>query len=236
MDDEDIENELSNFDSRLYDVESSINKLERRDIKIEDYEIYFYSATIKKYLINLINYQNSLKFLCYPLSRNHFNKYFDHLNKFVIKNQSLNLDSIKYSTDNDLNQISQIIANQGRSGFSFLNMAERIIDINKPVLIFYGIEHLGANFFNLHFNFTNSNQWENKIKWSKIRTIRNHGIGSGEFNNINRIEKDNFIDDLLQKKINLKKIGLCSRFFNVFNPNLRYHFYNMEKISFSRST
>ena len=237
LDNENFENKISDIDSKIDDLNYRIERnewdiydLETKSIKKEQYEIFFSPTTIKKYIIDLMNYQKTHKEY-YPTSSIEFVKYFDRFKKFQCEDKDFDVNMIKFSNLDDLDLISNIIAHQGRSGFNFLQTVDTIIELNKPILLFYGIEHLSAFFFNMHFNFTHSNQWEKTIKKSKSRVIRNHGLGPNEFEDIKISNSINIIEILLSKKISLKKIGLSSRFFSIFNPNLLEHFNNQEKIS-----
>lgn len=237
LDDEDFESRFSDIESNVDDLEDKIEKnewdiyeLENKNIEQEQYEIFFSPTTIKKYINDLKNYQKT-RIEYYPTTSKNFMNYFSRFKKFECDGMNFDFKTIKYSDLDDLDLISTIIANQGRSGFNFLQMVDDIIELNKPVLLFYGIEHLSAFFFNMHFNFTHHNQWENSIKKSKSRVIRNHGLGPNEFEDIKISSTDNVIEILLNKKISLKNIGLSSRFFSIFKPNLLKHFNNQKKIS-----
>jgi len=226
----DIESNIDDLDNRIERNEWDIYELETKSIEKEQYEIFFSPTTIKKYIIDLMNYQKTQSEY-FPTSSNEFMNNFDRFKKFECKGKDFNSKMIKYSDLDDFDLISNIIAHQGRSGFNFLQTVDKIVELNKPILLFYGIEHLSAFFFNMHFNFTHSNQWETTIKKSKSRVFRNHGLGPNEFEDIKISNSTNIIEILLSKKISLKKIGLSSRFFSVFNPNLLEHFNNQEKIS-----
>jgi len=220
----DIEYRFENYDMR-------IKELELRGVADEKFEIYFYPAVVKYYLLKNINRQRSYsKF--YPTFRNEFSEYIDKIKKFSIGGKNLDPQKFCYTKNDDLDQLSKIIANQGRSGFNFLKMVDNIIEINRPVLLLYGVEQLSAFFVNLNFNFTGLNQWEQLIKYKKRRTIRNHGISSGEFNEISFEDSNTLINDLLKKKIYLMELGLCSRFFLIFKGQILDFFYNNRKISF----
>ena len=226
----DIASDIDDLDYRIEKNEWNIYELETKNIEKEQYEIFFSLTTIKKYIIDLKNYQKTQS-NCFPTSSKEFINYFNRFKKFECKDKDFDSKMIKYSDLDDLDLISNIIANQGRSGFNFLQTVDKLIELNKPVLLFYGIEHLSAFFFNMHVNFTHSNQWEKSIKKSKSRVIRNHGLGPNEFEDIKISNSGNVIEILLSKKISLKKIGLSSRFFSIFNPQLLEHFNNQEKIS-----
>ena len=237
MDDEDFEYRISDIESNVDDLDYRIEQnewnlyeLETKNIEKEQYEIFFSPTTIKKYIIDLKKYQET-KRKFFPTSEKEFKKYFDRFEKFKCMCKDFSSEMIKYSDLDDFDILSNIIANQGRSGFNFLQTVDKIIELNKPVLLFYGFEHLSAFFFNMHFNFTHCNQWEKSIKKSKSRVIRNHGLGPNEFEDIKISNSGNIIEILLSKKISLKKIGLSSRFFSIFNPELLEFFNNQEKIS-----
>lgn len=229
---DDIESEMRDLDYRIEKTEWKIYDLEMTNIKGEQYQIYFYPTTIKKYILDLKRYQEKSKFKYFPTSKEEFKNYFGRFNKFEKNDKVFNSELIKYSDSDNFDLVSYITANQGSSGFNFLQMVDQINELNKPVLLFYGIEQLSAFFVNMHFNFTNSNQWENSIKNRKLRVIRNHGIGANQFENIEISKTKNIIKTLLMNKISLKKMGLSSRFFSIFKPNSLNLFTNEEKISF----
>ena len=182
--------------------------------------------------MDLKTFQEKSKFKYYPTSEEEFKKYFRQFDKLKIKGKGFDPELIKYSNSDNIDLVSDIIANQGSSGFNFIQTVDQIVELNKPVLLFYGIEQLSAFFVNMHFNFTNSNQWEHSIKLRKLRAIRNHGIGAYQFENIKISESKNIIKTLLMNKISLKKIGLSSRFFSIFKPDSLKFFTNEDKISF----
>ncbi|MFW9972427.1 MAG: YaaC family protein [Candidatus Odinarchaeota archaeon] len=238
MEENKILEQFDELESKISDLEYLIKKngwkifdLETKNIEMERYSIYFSPTTIKTYISNLIKYQNKSSYPYYPTTEKNFEEYLKPLTKSVKSGNIFNLEIIKYTSDDNLGLISKIIANQGNSGFNFLQTVDNIIDINKPILLFYGIEHLSSFFFNLHFNFTTCNRWEGLMKPRKLRAIRNHGLSAYEFESIDLNDSENLIELLLEKKIMLIKKGLCSRFFSVFNPNLLTHFINEEKIS-----
>lgn len=128
---------------------------------------------------------------------------------------------LKYKNDDNLDEISQIISSVGISGYNYIQTVEKVIDFNKPVMLFYGIEQLCSFFSYLHFNFTVENPEINKIK-EKFKT---HGIGSAEFNNI---ELNSSINELLNKKIILRKEGAAQRFFLVLGFPIKAFLENQE--------
>lgn len=137
---------------------------------------------------------------------------------------------LKYNSSSNLEIISKIIANQGKSGYSYLENIEKVINLNKPTLMFYGIEQLSAFFRNLHFNFTDENTKYNSIKKRFLR----HGIDAFDFKNIGT---NISLGDLLNKEIRFKIEGFSPLFFLL---NLADHhdisidfFIEEKKISFS---
>lgn len=199
-----------------------IKKIERQIIE-ENYKIYFSHATINNYLKLVIKKQTNKKQLFFPSKEDDFIKYFDKLDS----NFQCNL--LKYSSTSDLSLICKFIGNLGLSGYSYLENIDNVINLNKPTLMFYGFEHLGAYFRNLYFNFTDENQHYNQIK----RKLHRHGIDSFEFKNL-QIKLD--LEKLLEKKIKLKLEGLCPSFFLVYrddhSSSLVDLFINESEISF----
>ena len=121
--------------------------------------------------------------------------------------------------------VSKIISYQGSSGSSFIETIEDVIEINKPLLLFYGIEQIAAYYSNLHFNFT----WKNDDFNSLRGDFSKHGIDAFQFKNI--VDLENPIEDLLNKKIRLEKGGLAQRFFLAIAPEFLNYFSNRIEIS-----
>ncbi len=166
-----------------------------------DYDIYFQPLNIKKYLNKLIKIQNLENENFFPNEETYIQIYFDE------NFQNFNHNKIKYTNKTDLDIISVILTNIGKSGYDFIKSTTQLGIINKPVLLFYGIEHLSAFFLNLHYNFTQENSSLSPIMSSQYYT---HGIDSNQFNNID-INED--LTNLLNYKIRLTKQGFASRFF-----------------------
>jgi len=166
-----------------------------------DYDIYFQPLNIKKYLSKLIRIQNLDKEKFFPNEEIYIQTYFDEIS------QNFNHYKIKYTNKTNLDIIGDILTNIGRSGYEFIKSTEYLGYINKPVLLFYGIEHLSAFFLNMHYNFTQENSSLTSIKSSKYFK---HGIDSNQFNHID-INKD--LTKLFNYKISLTKNGFASRFF-----------------------
>lgn len=191
----------------------------------KDYKIFLYPAEIQKYILNLIKLQfkkNDETNKYYPASRTAVKDYFNGL--------GFDPEKIKYNDSippNDLQYISKIISNQGWSGFHYLENLPNNINLNKPIILYYGIIQLGAFYSNLHFNFTDQN---NEVK--KIKNIKSHGLDSSELKNISfRIN----INDILSKKIKFEKTGLAPRFCLAYNSSLLVHFTNQISLSLSLS-
>lgn len=225
-----IESKIEELESKVDENEFKIDNLEDRvediDFDIEnikfsqdDFEIYLLPSTISKYIENLIKLQKINGFEFYPKSEANIIQYF----KPNFKNFDYN--HIKFKETSDLNLVSKIISYQGRSGTSFIENIDNIIDINKPLMLFFGIEQLSAFFSNLHFNFT----WEN-TDFNKVRSdFTKHGIDSYEFKN--KVDINNPIEDILNKKIKLEKAGLAQRFFMSIPSDFLIYFDNRLEIS-----
>ncbi|MBA7537922.1 hypothetical protein ES705_30194 [subsurface metagenome] len=217
------EDDFDELERKLDDLESSINdiNIDIEELKfIKDYEIYLYPATIERYLDILVKVQQIDKRSFFPSSEVRIEQYFN--NNFA----SFDHANIKYDSTVDFKVISKIISYQGKSGSSFIENVENVIDINKPLLIFYGIEQIAAYFSNLHFNFT----WKNN-RLTPIRVgLAKHGIDSFEFKN--KVDLNNPIEDLLNKKIKLKNGGLAQRFFLTIAPEFLPYFSQKLEIPF----
>lgn len=187
----------------------------------EDYRIYVSPAIIKKYLEGLIEIQNKEKSKYFPCQESQIEEYFTKLKK-----KNIDIDKLKHSKRNNLELISEIISYYGQSGLSFLENVSNVVKINKPVLLFYGIEQLAAYFLNLYFNFTEENTYTQAFE------MGTHGIRSFEFQDIN---SDN-LANLLNLKIKLDLKGLAPRFFliykSMFNQEIYQYFIEKKQISF----
>lgn len=215
-----IEDEIKENKEKIDENEQKIIELEEREYKMEDYKIFLYPAEIKKYITNLIELQSkddeSEKY--YPAYTSSVENYFNDL-KF-------NPEKIKYSINippNDMDYISKIISNQGWSGFHYLENLSKNINLNKPIIMYYGIIQLGAFFSNLHFNFTVQNH---EVK--RINNIRSHGLDSSQLKDISFNIN---INDILSKSIKLEKTGLALRFCLAYDPSLLDHFKKQNSFS-----
>ena len=196
---------FSPFDSIDDKIEKLTEKLKKLETLIgdESYVIYFTPTSVKRYVELVIKKQTEKKSYYFPVNEKDFDRYFNKIDPHF------NYKLLKYNPSSNLEIISKIIANQGISGYSYLENIERVINLNKPTLMFYGIEQISAFFRNLYFNFTDENTEYNPIK----RRFQRHGINSSDFKNID-IEIS--LDDLLEKKIQLKLEGFCPLFFLIF--------------------
>ncbi len=216
-----LERKIDYLESSVDDITTNIEDLnfniEELKFSKEDYEIYLYPATIERYLNMLSKLQQVNRRSFFPSSEDKIKKYFN--NNFA----SFDHANIMYESTVDLKVISKIISYQGKSGSSFIENVDNVIDINKPLLIFYGVEQIAAYFSNLYFNFTWKNDLLNPIRGGLIK----HGIDSFEFKN--KVDLDNPIEDLLNKKIKLRNGGLAQRFFLTIAPEiLQYFTQNLE--------
>jgi len=213
---EDLEHEIEDLKSSIENLDDEIRvinyDLDEMKFSKEDYEIYLFPTTIKRYLDNIIEIQKGKYELFFPSSARRIKEY------FTTNFPTFNHIKIKYDPTDDFNVICKIISDQGRSGSSFIENVENVININKPLLLFYGIEQISAFYSNLHFNFTWENSEFNLIRYAFVR----HGIDTFEFKN--EVDLSNPIEDLLKKKIKLKKAGLAQRFFLTIAPEFLPYF------------
>ena len=186
---------------------------------ILDYDIYFQPLNAKKYLSKLIRIQNLENEKFFPNDKTYIQSYFDEIS------QNFNHNKIKYTAETNLNLVSDILTNIGRSGYEFIKSTELLGYINRPILLFYGIEHLSAFYLNMHYNFTQENSSLASIKSSKYFK---HGIDSNQFNHIDINEN---LTKLLDYKIILNKNGFASRFFLSLGFPLNDYFYPQRQIS-----
>ncbi len=186
---------------------------------ILDYNIYFQPLNAKKYFRKLIRIQNLENEKFFPNEKAYIQSYFGEIS------QNFNHNKIKYTAETNLNLVSDISTNIGRSGYEFIKSTELLGYINKPILLFYGIEHLSAFYLNMHYNFTQENSRLASIKSSKYFK---HGIDSNQFNHIG-IDED--LTKLLDYKVILNKNGFASRFFLSLGFPLNEYFYPQRQIS-----
>lgn len=184
-----------------------------------EYDIYFQPLNIKKYLTKLRRIQNLENEKFFPNEQLYIQSYFDKIS------QNFNHNKIKYTNETNLDIISDILTNIGRSGYDFIKSTEHLGYINKPVLLFYGIEHLSAFYLNMHYNFTQENSSLVSIKSSKYFK---HGIDSNQFNRIG-INED--LTNLFNYKITLTKHGFASRFFLSLGFPLNEYFIPQREIT-----
>lgn len=217
---DDLKNEVDENKYYIDDNEQRIKTLEDRDYELEDYKIFLYPTEIKKYIINLVKLQSTddRNDHFYPALAGTAEDYFNDL--------GFAPEKIKYDKSippSDMDYISRIISNQGWSGFHYLENLSNNINLNKPIILYYGIVQLGAFFSNLHFNFTVHN---NEVK--RIANIRSHGLNSSELKNISFRTN---VDEILSKNIKLEKTGLAPRFSLAYRSSILIHFTN--QVSFN---
>jgi len=178
------------------------------------------------YISNLINLQSKKdrSDLFYPASESIIEDFF---NDQKFNPHQINPEKIKYQSNllyKDLLEICETISYIGKSGLNFLENLENSIDLNKPIILYYGIMQLGVFYSNLHFNFTSYN----KIVSNLSKNIKTHGIDMYELKQLG-IEKD--IRKIIIKGIKLKKAGVAMRFFMAYKPSLLNYFLKEEKVS-----
>ena len=184
-----------------------------------DYDLFLQPLNIRKYLKTLKRIQNLENEKFFPNEESYIQTYFDEISK------NFNHNKIKYTTESKLDIVSNILVNIGRSGSVFINSTEYLGYVNKPVLLFYGIEHLSAFYLNMHYNFTQENSSLVSIKSSKYFK---HGIDSNQFNRIG-INED--LTNLFNYKITLTKHGFASRFFLSLGFPLNEYFIPQREIT-----
>jgi hypothetical protein len=217
----DVEDGIEENKDKIDENERRIDDLEDMEYKLEDYKIFLYPTEIKKYIQNLVKLQTKKDdgfHSYYPGNSSSVEEYFNDL-KFDSK-------KIKYTTSippNDLDYISKIISNQGWSGFSYLDNLSKNINLNKPIILYYGIIQMGAFFSNLHYNFTDYN---NAVK--TIKNFRSHGLDSSELKDISFNIN---VKDILGKRIKFEKAGLAPRFCLSYSSSLLTHFTKQISIS-----
>jgi len=183
-----------------------------------EYELYLQPHILERYLSRLIKAQDIESFGFYPVSEERFESYIKRLNK------NFDHNNLKYRLNDDLGIYTKVISSLGKSGLNYIKSVDNVIDVNKPVLLHYGIEHLSAFYLNLHFNFTEENKKLHQIGDKLFK----HGIDPYEFKNvsINTSSKD-----LLLSRIKLTKIGLAPRFFLLLDIPFKEFF--MEEMTIS---
>jgi len=199
----------------------SFESLQYKKFSNKEYEIFFQPLTIKKYLKKLITIQKIEEYSFFPCKENLIREYFQEIDK------NFDYNNIKFSNKSNLQIISCIISNMGKSGFNFINSVDNLIYLNKPVLLFYGIEHLSSYYLNMHFNFTEENRKLKSLK--NKRKIFLHGIDSNEFKN--KITLNSKASEILNYKIKLKKFGLASRFFLSLGFPIKEYFIKKKEIT-----
>lgn len=218
-----IEDVKSNLDEKSYEFEQGIDKLnfelENLQFSREKYEIYLYPYTIKSYIENLLKLQKRDKTSFFPSNLVNIKKYFNEIF------EEFDYNFIKYKNLKDFDVIAKIIAFQGRSGTSFIESVENIIELNKPLMLYYGIMQLATYFSNLHFNFT----WKNNELSSIRKNMQRHGVDSFEFKN--KVSLENPVNNILKKKIRLERKGLAHRFFLTYEPSFLHYFIIRQEIS-----
>jgi len=215
---DDLEDKINANMNRLID-------LEEKEMKIESYKIFLYPKTILNYISNLIDLQakEERNDQFYPAN---FSVISDLFKDKKFNPGNIQPKKIKYNPSisyKDLFKISEIISFQGWSGFNYLENLEKNIDLNKPLILYYGIMQLGVFFSNLHFNFTPFNK-----TLSCFPNLSTHGIYHKE---ITRIKFTFTVKSILSKEIQLKKMGVGSSFFLSYNSFLLKYFLEETQIN-----
>ncbi len=128
---------IESIDTKLFTLESRVTRLEIKDREIEAYKRYLFPSKIKKYILmlnRLRNIANDRKF--YPLLKHQALE----VQEKMFNNQ-LSLESLLYDHEEEhIGKISDIISNQGLSGFNFLENLDLNLNLNKPILWYNAIK------------------------------------------------------------------------------------------------
>lgn len=188
------------LDRRTYGVGEGFSSEQYKILADYEIEITYQPLTITKYIRSLLKVQSHENASYYPLIEEQVKTFFENINP------SFNYRNIKYSSSSKIEMIARIIAFIGESGYNYIKSVYNVSPLNQPTLLFYGVEQLATFFSYIFFNFTQENTKINSIRGN----FRRHGIDSWQFNNI---KSSMSIDNLLQTKIKLLKVGAAQRFF-----------------------
>lgn len=165
-----------------------------------EYELFLQPHILERCLSRLIKVQEIKSYEYYPIREERIKSYINLLSK------NFDYNHLKYKLNENLSSISKAISNLGKSGINYIRSVENVIDLNKPVLLHYGIEHLSAFYLNFHLNFTEENK-----KLSQIGDkLYKHGIDPFEFKNVTMNTSPK---EFLKSSIKFTKVGLAPRFF-----------------------
>lgn len=158
------------------EVRKSFQSPQYKKFSAFEYVLYFQHFTIKKYLEKIRRIQSLENENFFPNEESYVRSYFNNTS------QNFNINKIRYRNNTNLDIISSILANIVKSGSVFIKSTESLDYINKPVLLFYGIEHLSSFFLNMHYNFTQENTSLSPIMSSKyykqrLLTLEDYNIG-----------------------------------------------------------
>ncbi len=150
----------------------------------------------------------------------------DYFNNRRFNPHQIDPNKVKYQSNisyKDLMEICETISYIGSSGLNFLENLKNNLDLNKPIILYYGIMQLGVFYSNLHFNYTSYN----KIV-SNLSNTKTHGIDTSELKQFG-FEKD--IRKIILKGIKLKIAGVAMRFFMAYKPSLLDYFLNEKRVA-----
>ncbi len=190
-----------------------------KKLGIDDYELYLEPYSIQQYLQKLVIIQHRKRFYYFPSYKRRIKNY------FTLLSSSFNPECLRYQDDSQLKRVSKLVANIGRSGYDYINMVDKVIELNKPVLLFYGIEHLSTFYLNLHLNFTEENSDLFRLSRRKVRI---HGINAFDFYNI---PSEYNLENLLNSRVKLERFGLAPRFFLLLDFPTEFFFLKHQRIS-----
>ncbi|MEE9377646.1 MAG: hypothetical protein V3V33_06380 [Candidatus Lokiarchaeia archaeon] len=206
------------LDSSYYGIDNNFSSKTYRHFSDFDIEMMLQPTNIKRYIELVIEVQKLEECKYFPLSNGFMDSFFSKISpNFKYKN-------LKYTSEDNLDVISEIISYIGKSGYNYIKNVGNVTYLNQPVLLFYGIEQLSTFFSYIHFNFTEEN-----VNTEPIREkFRRHGIGRGDFN---IIKSELSIDEILSLKIILTTQGAAQRFFFVLGFPFQEFFYENKRYS-----
>ncbi|MFX1567981.1 MAG: hypothetical protein ACFFCV_06410 [Promethearchaeota archaeon] len=190
-----------------------------KKLSTDDYKLYLEPYSIQHYLQKLLIIQNRKRTYYFPCYKREIKNYYKLLSS------SFNPECLRYRDNSQLERVSRFIADIGRSGYDYINSIDKVIELNKPVLLFYGIEHLSTFYLNLHLNFTEENSNLSSLSRRKVRI---HGINPFSFYDIT---SEFNLEDLLNSRLKFGKYGLAPRFFLLLDFPTEYFFIKHKEIS-----
>lgn len=188
------------LDRSSYGIGENFSSEQYKLLADYEIEIMYQPLTITKYINSLLKIQSHETASYYPITEDQVKTFFKSIGP------SFHYPNIKYSSSGEIEMAARIISFIGESGYNYIKSVYNVSPLNQPTLLFYGVEQLATFFTYIFFNFTQENTKINSIRGN----FRKHGFDSWQFTNI---KSSLSIDNLLQTKIKLLKVGAAQRFF-----------------------